>query len=339
MSLFWRQKQSYNGNMLDILAHLFTPHHSNNHRARALHPQAFVFYILFMFVLQISLKTLSTTFPNILGYATDISVQRLLELTNQKRQDAGLSTLTLSPALSQAAANKAADMFTKNYWAHISPDGKTPWEFITQSGYKYVYAGENLAKNFNDSSGVVTAWMNSPSHRDNILKKEYKDVGFAVVNGHLNGEETTLVVQEFGATSTNPIAKAETEAVIEVIPSNIPYPTVSKAPVLLVVISPTIPVSPTAAAPNTVEIAGSQNANSARDLIADAKFLPLFNVTRISRVISLGLVAFLLALLAIDSLFIWKRKTVRVGGHNFAHLLFLVSLVGVIYLTGSGAIM
>ena len=48
----------------------------------------------------------------------------------------------------------------------------------------------------------MTAWMNSPTHRDNVLRKDFTEVGFAVVDGTLGGEQTTLVVQMFGKPST-----------------------------------------------------------------------------------------------------------------------------------------
>src|SRR3972149_9762200 len=100
-------------------------------------------------------------------------------------------------------------MFQENYWSHYSPDGKTPWDVILGAGYKYEYAGENLAKNFLFSNGFVDAVMNSTTHRDNLLKKEYTEVGYAIVNGTLNGEQTTLVVQEFGKPMTSVSQAAE----------------------------------------------------------------------------------------------------------------------------------
>jgi len=111
-----------------------------------------------------------------------------------------------------AAQRKAENMFQENYWSHYSPDGKTPWDFILGTGYRYEYAGENLAKNFLFSNGVVDAWMNSATHRDNLLKKEYTEVGYAIVNGVLNGEQTTLVVQEFGKPMANSFAPPSVEA-------------------------------------------------------------------------------------------------------------------------------
>src|SRR3989338_7182361 len=125
--------------------------------------------------------------------------------------------LELNPELSLAAEKKAEDMFARNYWAHNGPNGSTPWDFIKGAGYTYIYAGENLAKDFQNSNDVVQAWMKSPSHRENILRKEYQDIGFAVVNGVLNGEETTLVIQMFGVSSSKSVAaKPESDKQIQI---------------------------------------------------------------------------------------------------------------------------
>ncbi len=329
--------------MLDKFRHLFTPYHTNNHKARALHPQAFVFYILLVFVLQISFKTIRTNFPDILGFATDISVERLLEITNQKRVESGLSPLSFSPTLSAAAANKSQDMFTQGYWAHIAPDGKTPWDFITGAGYNYIYAGENLAKSFNDSQSVVDAWMNSSSHRDNILKGEYKEIGFAVVNGNLSGEETTLVVQFFGSTSTS--SKTSTASTVAAI-TTVPLPT-KTSEVLPTAVPTSLPVianiSPAMTASSSqVSLAPTINiqlVGGSQIKTAGARRAPLINIKTLTRTFSLLLIGLLLFLIGIDSIFIWKRKTLRVAGHNFAHMLFLVTLIVVVYLTGSGVIL
>lgn len=183
-------------NLKRILHHLFIPHSKNNYRAKALHLDFLTFYFILILSFTFIAKQYSAR-SNILGYATDITVEKLYKLTNDIRQNNKLSPLKYSDKLAKAAQEKANDMFTKNYWAHYSPDGLTPWNFILEADYQYEYAGENLAKNFMFSQGVVEAWMNSPTHRENILRKEYTDVGFAIVNGLLNGEETTLVVQMF----------------------------------------------------------------------------------------------------------------------------------------------
>lgn len=188
-----------------FIHHLFIPHEENNFRAKSLHTDFLTVYLVIAFLMTIIFK--QGNFKNVLGFATDISVDKLYQLTNEQRQKNSLPLLALNSSLSLAAQKKAENMFQENYWSHYSPDGKTPWDFILGAGYKYEYAGENLAKNFLFSNGVVDAWMNSPTHRENLLKKEYTDVGYAIVNGTLNGEQTTLVVQEFGkpmAGSLNP---------------------------------------------------------------------------------------------------------------------------------------
>lgn len=180
------------------MGHFFVPNESNDFRARALHHDFLTFYLIIVISFVFSVKHLTGQFNNVLGFATDITNQKLYQLTNKERGKYGLSKLKYNETLSKAAYKKAQDMFAKNYWAHFAPDGKTPWNFMYDAGYKYEYAGENLAKNFLFSQNVVEAWMKSPSHKENVLRREYAEIGFAVVNGILNGEETTLVVQMFG---------------------------------------------------------------------------------------------------------------------------------------------
>src|SRR3972149_542290 len=157
--------------------HYFVPHESNNYRARTIHHSSLIFYILLLLLFQSSFPIIRKINPNILGYATNINVERIIEIVNIKRKEVNIGPLIVSAELSEAATKKASDMFSQNYWAHVSPTGITPWVFITQSGYDYVYAGENLAKSFNTSEEVVEAWMNSQTHRANILKPEYTDIG------------------------------------------------------------------------------------------------------------------------------------------------------------------
>ena len=195
--------------IFSFFRHLFVPHENNDYQAKAIHLDFLSFYLVLALFLTFSYRFLSQTKLNVLGFATDITVEKLYQLTNEVRQKYKLAPLNYNEKLSQAAYLKAQDMFGKNYWAHYAPDGKTPWEFILKAGYQYEYAGENLAKNFLFSQGVIDAWMNSPSHRENILKKEYQEVGFAVVNGVLNNEETTLVVQMFGAPSEGKLLTKE----------------------------------------------------------------------------------------------------------------------------------
>jgi hypothetical protein len=139
----------------------------------------------------------------VLGAQQTISANDLFSQTNVQRLQHQLPALTLDDRLSQAAFLKAKDMFRQQYWAHTAPDGTTPWHWFGVVGYNYTYAGENLAKDFMSAGAVTAAWMASPDHRANILDKDYSQVGFAVVDGTLSGQPTTLVVALYGKPVTS----------------------------------------------------------------------------------------------------------------------------------------
>jgi hypothetical protein len=103
-----------------------------------------------------------------------------------------------SEILKKTAELKLQDMLQKDYWDHTGPNGETAWDFMEQSGYRYLLAGENLARGYTNSQEVVEAWMNSPSHRSNILNGRFKEIGVAVGAGKIKGQMTTVVVQLFG---------------------------------------------------------------------------------------------------------------------------------------------
>lgn len=146
-----------------------------------------------------------------------VSASTLISLTNSSRAQAGLGTLSVNSQLVSAATSKANDMLEKDYFAHTSPDGKTPWDFISASGYGYVYAGENLAIGYNNSSELHTAWMNSPSHRENIMNPNFREVGIAVATGEYQGGQTSVVVQMFGSASGGQnLAETQTQTQAEV---------------------------------------------------------------------------------------------------------------------------
>jgi len=301
--------------MKTLATHLFLPDESNNQRPKLLHPQAVMIYVVVFFILQLSFRVGKFVYPDILGFATNITIEKLFALTNQERQEKGLNPLNLDPNLSAAAFEKAQDMFVDNYWAHVAPDGITPWQFIEKEDYAYLYAGENLAKDFADSQGVVSAWMASSSHRDNILKKEYRDIGFGVVNGKLNGQETTLVVQMFGQKKSlaqkTPFVSSQTTAAQTFLT---PTPFISPSPAITGV-SPVVFAS-----------------------FTDLK-KPLIDVLTLERAFSLGLLMLLLSILIVDGVFVIKRKTVRVVGHNISHIIFLTALISLLFLTKKGVVL
>ena len=130
--------------------------------------------------------------------ASQITAENVIGLVNQEREMAGLAPLVENGNLSRAAQKKAQDMLSKDYFAHTSPEGLTPWHWIGKAGYDYKFAGENLAINFKSAEKQNEALMGSATHRKNILGEQFNEIGVAVVSGTVNGKETIITVQQFG---------------------------------------------------------------------------------------------------------------------------------------------
>ncbi|MBI2593177.1 hypothetical protein HYW44_00855 [Candidatus Daviesbacteria bacterium] len=188
------------------LSHFFLPHPETHKKAHLLSFKALMVYIVFFLLLSLSFRTVNVYKPGVLGIESAVTRSDIVRLTNIEREKNGLAPVSEDARLNAAALAKAQNMFEENYWAHFSPSGKDPWGFINGAGYKFSYAGENLAKSFYQSNEVVNAWMASRTHRENILNKHYQNIGIAVLEGTLNGEKTTLVVQEFGTPVDTAIA-------------------------------------------------------------------------------------------------------------------------------------
>lgn len=138
---------------------------------------------------------------HVLGYATEMSHSGLLAGTNSQRAAHGLGSLAINSQLNSAAQAKANDMVARDYWSHLTPDGEQPWVFFNAAGYDYLTAGENLAYGFANSDATVTAWMNSPPHKANVLGSNYKEVGFGFANAsNFQGTgEQTIIVAMYGS--------------------------------------------------------------------------------------------------------------------------------------------
>ncbi len=182
------------------------PHKKNDYRPHLIRRYGLV--SIFFIVVGLQLGYNGATTGNVLGHGSDITINSLLEQTNQARSSVGENSLIINEKLNQAAYLKAQDMLAKQYWAHDSPDGVEPWKWFTDVNYNYNEAGENLAKNFTSTNAVLTAWLDSPEHKANILKSNYQDVGFAVVNGELDGKQTSLVVALYGLPAESMVADA-----------------------------------------------------------------------------------------------------------------------------------
>jgi len=136
---------------------------------------------------------------SVLAYAAEMSRDALYSATNAARAANGLGPLRFNSQLNSSAQMKAQHLMDNDYWAHVAPDGTQPWYFFQAAGYAYSRAGENLAYGFASSQSTVDGWMNSPSHRANILG-EFVDVGFGIVNApnyQASGNQT-IVVAHYG---------------------------------------------------------------------------------------------------------------------------------------------
>ena len=158
-------------------------------------------------------QLLERSLTNVDSYLAAVVSSVLVDLTNFDRAQEGLHGLAVNPVLAQAAQLKANDMAQRSYFAHNAPDGKTPWFWMGEAGYSFSYAGENLAVFFGDSEDVARAWMNSPSHRANILNGSFTEIGIATAQGVYQGRSTVFVVQMFGtpAVVSQAIATLETQ--------------------------------------------------------------------------------------------------------------------------------
>jgi len=286
------------------IAHLLVPRESNNQKAKLLHSSSLTLITFAFIFYQLAISLIPSLGSRVLGYAANISPEEVIRLTNEKRINDGLLPLEENSTLSQAAQAKGADMLVKGYWAHVAPDGTQPWQFFTNFGYKYRYAGENLAKDFSNPQSTVDAWMASPSHRENLLSPKYKEIGVAVVEGNLAGIDTTIIVQFFGTKYVDtmpvaPIAKAKE------LPVNTP---ISKIEEQLAIIT-----------------APSQS----------KRLVSPFNATKN---ISLLIAGLLLIILVIDGVIVSKRNIVRIGGRSLAHFAFLGMIVIITLLLKAGQI-
>ncbi|MBM3208813.1 CAP domain-containing protein [Candidatus Shapirobacteria bacterium] len=323
---------------MSSLKNLFVPSEENNYKARLLHPSFLVLQLFAFLAFQLFLNFFLLVKPSVLGFASSITPEKIVELTNQKRAERSLPALRFSSTLSEAAGRKAGDMFAFNYWAHTSPSGRDPWSFFREAGYSYLYAGENLARDFADSSGVIEAWLNSPSHRDNLLGGRYQEIGVAVVNGTLLGTETTLVVQLFG-TPKAVVAKKPTKPVVEakevaVAPAE--KPQLAPQPETEVKAQPQPQVQAQsetkAETPLVAEVPSSS-------LVEGSRRVPVFSPLDVTKVVGLLSLGFLSGLFAFELAHIKRRGVARLSGRNLAHASFLGIIILIIVLSSQGAIL
>jgi uncharacterized protein YkwD len=108
-------------------------------------------------------------------------------LQNAFRNGQQLPSLQLDPRLVAIARMRAQDMVARNYFAHTSPTGETAFALLNQAGYAYTIAGENIARNnypeAEAANVAMDGFLNSPSHKENVLDGRFKNVGVGVAQG------------------------------------------------------------------------------------------------------------------------------------------------------------
>lgn len=129
---------------------------------------------------------------------TPYSKEEVINSINEARQAEGLSPLTYNLKLTVAAQSKADDMVARGYFSHDTPDGVKFWKALNTLGYNYQLAGENLAVHYDSVDSLVDAWLNSPSHRYNIMTAGFTETGIGLAYGDNQGYEGWFVVQIFG---------------------------------------------------------------------------------------------------------------------------------------------
>ena len=141
----------------------------------------------------------TSTIPKITKASGYGSNSPILTLTNNERVVASLNPLTSNAVLDTVAGERADDLFANQYFAHASPDGKSVTDLVRGAGYEYLLIGENLALgNFSGDQGIMSAWMASPEHKENILNPRYTELGVSVKTGLYQGQTDTIAVQVFG---------------------------------------------------------------------------------------------------------------------------------------------
>ena len=203
-NLFLTFKHSNNSNDLNFLRNFFLPTEVNRGTPYGLSLRAFFAYLLVAVFIFFSFYFRSLPLASLVEPFLTFSPQEISLLLNQERTEAGLQALRENPVLARAAEKKLNDMLSRQYFSHRTPEGKEPWAFLENEGYKFSAAGENLAGNFTSARQAHEALMASPSHRANILNRVFREVGIAVRGSEFEGYPSVMVVQFFGSPGTQP---------------------------------------------------------------------------------------------------------------------------------------
>jgi uncharacterized YkwD family protein len=116
-----------------------------------------------------------------------------VRLINIERTKQGLKPLVIDSKLCMIARKKSLDMKEKNYFSHQSPTYGSPFDMLKQFGVSSQTSGENIAAGYSTAQAVVTGWMNSQGHRENILNPAFTHIGVGYVTGGSYGTYWTQI--------------------------------------------------------------------------------------------------------------------------------------------------
>lgn len=299
------------------------PHRGNRYKPALFAKEAVVAFAVVLFIVEVAYLAQVKLVLKAPGFLATVLPAALTTLANSDRAMHQVPAVTEDPALDKVAQAKANDMAAKGYFAHVSPDGSTPWDWLDRAGYSYSYAGENLAVDFTDSTDVETAWMHSPLHRANILKQEYTKIGIGVAQGMYEGKEVTFVA-EFFATPPSDLASVQ--------PAGTPIAQAAAKPTAQDVAAKTPATQPVETAVPAVlgEAAAPKPAPVAQaPALGDAAVLSTSPATVLWYV--LAGVAALFALLAGVMLAVHARKKVFYAELSFGALTLIAMVLGVMF--------
>lgn len=232
----------------------FIPHKRNKFHPHILHTKRAIFYsLVFLFskvivvVFVILLPTSAFVLPDVLAEEQ----RQIIELTNLARAEKNLPPLVVSAKLDLSAQNKAEDMATLQYFAHVK-DQKGLSSWLKGVNYNYEFAGENLAVGFSTAQGIVAAWKKSPTHYANLVDPDFKDLGVGLAGGVYNGKATVFIAQHLGTPlAAKPVAKAPVKK-----SSTAPAPAPKVVPAPVVAVSSTLVVATSATSTSSSVLAG-----------------------------------------------------------------------------------
>lgn len=303
--------------------HYLIASEENNYEPWITKASALAAFCLIIWAIRFLLPTITIASPGIDSYDVMAKI-------NNERTQRFLPSLITNGKLLAAANIKSNDMLKRSYFSHVDPDGNYVWPTIIAQGYTpYSTLGENLAIDFFSASSVVDAWMNSPSHRANILNQKFEDQGLAAVYGNFEPEHDTYAIASlFGAlfkksTPPPPQPPALTPTPT---PNPIPPPVISK-PKPTPLPSPMPSPSPTPPA--------TDNTTNPENLIASSPLIPMSQEAYFIKTLRVVFTIFALIylfFLSLDSIIIYKARIKRTTMHSSTHslLFFLIAAVNII---------